>query len=645
MSDKETIEVANVSTDDDDSGGETVELPVLDVLTGRAFLTGKSGSGKSNTASVVAEKLLDRGFSLLLVDIEGEYYGLKEEYEILHAGADEECDIQVSEEHAGKLASLALEQNVPIILDLSGFLDEGDARDLLKAVARQLFAKEKKLKQPFLMVVEEIHEYVPEGGGMDECGKMLVKVAKRGRKHGLGVAGISQRPADVKKDFITQCDWLVWHRLTWQNDTRVVKRVLGDSYADAIEDMGDGEGFLMTDWGEQIRRVQFHRKETFDAGATPGLEDVERPDLKSVSNDLVSELQTISEEQAARDDEIARLENELAEREQRIAELKEELAEARDLSDMAEQFASAMTAQAEPRYSPTEQRDLREYAEREGPTPEAESSPEAEEEPTKARPDIADAMPPEQRAIVEDAAAANGAGVGEVTVPPDGAEAAAGPDDGAGGGEDPGDDDGETPDGPERDAGETGAEPDPGGGEPAPDAGGDDADTPARSASPTTGGGDAPESSSLVQRATEEVTGGDDTGATPPAAAAENGYPGSEAAGERPDGSAPDPAAVAADLRSRVTALDPVARRMLASYRDTGVATPEAVHDAAGESGERPAAYSYNRELRREGFVVHVGGGRYAYALPSLVAADTGGGLDDDKRRQLVGEVEAALTW
>ena len=240
--DKETIAIGEVSRGDD--AGTPVELPVVDVLTGRSFVTGKSGSGKSNSASVICEKLLDQGYGILIVDIDGEYYGLKEEYEILHVGADEECDLQVNVEHAEKIAELALEQNVPIILDVSSFLDESEARELLTAVTKQLFAKEKKLKQPFLMLVEEVHEYIPEGGGLDECGRMLIKVGKRGRKHGLGIVGISQRPADVKKDFITQCDWLVWHRLTWNNDTKVVSRILGSDYADHIEEMDDGECFL-----------------------------------------------------------------------------------------------------------------------------------------------------------------------------------------------------------------------------------------------------------------------------------------------------------------------------------------------------------------------------------------------------------------
>jgi hypothetical protein len=350
----ETITVADVSDgiggEGDAEPGTEVDLPVVDILTGRGFVTGKSGSGKSNTASVVIEKLLSNNFPVLIVDTDGEYYGLKERFELLHAGADDECDIQVSSEHAEKLAGLALEQNVPIILDVSGYLNEGDAQELVTEVAKNLFAKEKKLKKPFLMLVEECHEYIPEGGGMDEAGKMLIKIGKRGRKHGLGIVGISQRPADVKKDFITQCDWLVWHRLTWRNDTKVVGRILGSEYADAIEDMGNGEGFLVTDWSESIRRVQFRKKRTFDAGATPGLDDFERPDLKSVDGTLVSELQNISDEKARHESRLADLRQELDKKDARIRELERELEDARDLSQMADQFAQAMFQKAEAPY-------------------------------------------------------------------------------------------------------------------------------------------------------------------------------------------------------------------------------------------------------------------------------------------------------
>jgi prefoldin subunit 5 len=329
-----------------DADGD-VRMPVVDVLTGRGFITGKSGSGKSSSGSVILEELLDRGLSALVVDVDGEYWGLKEDYEILHVGADEECDLQVGPEHGSKLAELALAESVPIILDVSGFLDADRANALLRETAQALFTKEKKRKRPFLMLVEEIHEYIPEGGGLDATGELLVKIGKRGRKHGLGIAGISQRPADVKKDFITQCDWLLWHRLTWDNDTKVVRRVVDSDTADAVQDLADGEGFLMADWrDEAITRVQVRRKRTFDAGATPDLDAVGRPDLKAVSGDLVDELEAISEAEQRRQDEIAQLEAENEDLRKTIEKLQDELERARDMSDMAEQFSEAMLASA-----------------------------------------------------------------------------------------------------------------------------------------------------------------------------------------------------------------------------------------------------------------------------------------------------------
>ncbi|APW99268.1 hypothetical protein CHINAEXTREME_16470 [Halobiforma lacisalsi AJ5] len=324
--------------------GDDLYLPVVELLTGRGFVTGKSGSGKSNTASVIAEELLEAGFPLLIVDTDGEYYGLKEEYEMLHAGADEECDIQIGPEHAEQMAELALEENVPIILDVSGYLDEDVADELLRKIARQLFVKEKKLKKPFLLVVEEVHEYIPEGGGVGETGNLLIKISKRGRKHGLGILGISQRPADVKKDFITQANWLVWHRLTWNNDTKVVGRIIDTEYSELVSDLNDGQAFVQTDWTDvEVRKVQFRRKRTFDAGATPGLDDFERPDLKSVSDSLVGDLEKISERKEREQDRINELENELEKKEKRIETLEDELESARDVSSAARQMADALT--------------------------------------------------------------------------------------------------------------------------------------------------------------------------------------------------------------------------------------------------------------------------------------------------------------
>ncbi|WP_338741800.1 ATP-binding protein [Haloplanus salilacus] len=589
--DTETITVADVSEgpggDTDADPGTPVSLPVVELLTGRGFVTGKSGSGKSNTASVLVENLLANNFPVLVVDTDGEYYGLKEEFELLHAGADDECDIQVSPEHAEKIASLALESNVPIILDVSGYLDDEVAKELLLSVAKHLFAKEKKLKKPFLMLVEEVHEYIPEGGGLDETGKMLIKIGKRGRKHGLGIVGISQRPADVKKDFITQCDWLVWHRLTWNNDTNVVSRIIDAEHANAVEDLGDGEAFLMTDWSESVRRVQFHRKRTFDAGATPGLDDFERPELKSVSDDLVSDLREISDEQERRESELADLRQELDRKEARIEELEAELAEARDLSRMADQFAQAMLQKAEAPYRGGDGRN-------------------------RAR---ASAMAADQIEL-------------DAYEPGDAA-----PDEPADTTRDEGSDDGDSgADEPDRPAIEPGdwppsasvSEVDPADGgttDPTTPGSGDDADA---------GDSNAPVGGQA------DVTFDAESGASERAGA--DGPDRTTAAtthGTRE--------AVVADLRSTIEALPDISRRMLAHYRRERTADPVDAHVAAGGTPDQPMAYGRNRPLRTDGFVEHVDEGRYRYALRDRVAAAFDGHLDGDALDETVRDVERSF--
>jgi len=331
-----------------DTSGDSTRLPIVDVLTGRAFITGKSGSGKSNSASVVIEELLSEGHAVLIVDADGEYRGLKEQYEVLHVGAGEACDLQVGPEHSGRLAEIALTQNVPVVLDVSEYLDDEEARTLIQRTTDALYKKEADQRRPFLLVVEEVHEYLPEGPALDEIGQTLIRVAKRGRKRGLGLVGISQRPADVKKSFITQCDWLVWHRLTWDNDTKVVGRVVGPEAASAVQDLGDGESIVVSDWLEESPAlVQWRRKKTVDLGATPGLGETEDIELKSISSGIVEELEEISREEQRRQDRIARLEEQLDNRSERVTELEEELERARDMSDMAKQLADSLSASAD----------------------------------------------------------------------------------------------------------------------------------------------------------------------------------------------------------------------------------------------------------------------------------------------------------
>lgn len=251
--------------------GETT-IPLDDVVTGRGFLTGKSGSGKSNSAAVLVEEVLRRGIPALIVDADGEYVSLKDEFEVLHAGAGPDADVVVDASDSPTIARTALAERVPVILDTSDFSDRGVSEKLVEDTLLELFLQEKREQFPFLVVLEECHEYVPERGGPD-VKDVVIKIAKRGRKRGLGIIGLSQRPADVAKAFITQADWLAWHRLTWPNDTAVVKDVLDADAADTVTSLDDGESLVVADWFDDVRRVQWRRKDTPDLGESPDVRD------------------------------------------------------------------------------------------------------------------------------------------------------------------------------------------------------------------------------------------------------------------------------------------------------------------------------------------------------------------------------------
>lgn len=272
-----------------------LSLPVIEVLTGRGAIFGKSGSGKSNTASVVVEELLEKGFPMLIVDIEGEYATLSDRYDVVTVGDGDGYDHPLFEIDPGDVVDFCLDQHRPVVIDISEVLEIERAERVITDVLKLLFSREKHENKPFLVLVEEVHEFLPQQGGLDDIGEMLIRIAKRGRKRGVGLLGMSQRPASVDKNFITQCDWLVFHRLTWENDTRVVKSILGSDYAEDVKDLGTGSAYLLADWEEAVRQVHFRRKKTKDAGDTPSLQASERRDLTSPTDQTETVASTAEE--------------------------------------------------------------------------------------------------------------------------------------------------------------------------------------------------------------------------------------------------------------------------------------------------------------------------------------------------------------
>jgi len=122
------------------------------------------------------------------------------------------------------------------IIDISGLPNE-IAGPLTAVIARLLFqykiwqTKEEREADPVLFVCEEAHRYVPNHGEAQykEAQEAIRRIAKEGRKYGLGLMLVSQRPSDVESTVLSQCNsWLVM-RLSNASDQEHVARFLPDS--------------------------------------------------------------------------------------------------------------------------------------------------------------------------------------------------------------------------------------------------------------------------------------------------------------------------------------------------------------------------------------------------------------------------------
>lgn len=133
--------------------------------------------------------------------------------------------------------------NAPIrILDISGLPTEV-AGPLTAALARLLFSyklaetREERERDPILLVCEEAHRYVPDRGEAQYAAAQdaIRRIAREGRKYGIGLMLVSQRPSDVESTVLSQCNsWLVL-RLTNGRDQEHVGRFLPDSMAALIK--------------------------------------------------------------------------------------------------------------------------------------------------------------------------------------------------------------------------------------------------------------------------------------------------------------------------------------------------------------------------------------------------------------------------
>lgn len=124
------------------------------------------------------------------------------------------------------------------IVDLSGVPNEV-AGAASSAIARTLFSiklwqsREERERNPVLLVCEEAHRYVPNRGEAqyEAAQDAIRRLAKEGRKYGIGLMLVSQRPSEVESTVLSQCNSWIVLRITNDSDRSHVQSVLPDSLA------------------------------------------------------------------------------------------------------------------------------------------------------------------------------------------------------------------------------------------------------------------------------------------------------------------------------------------------------------------------------------------------------------------------------
>jgi hypothetical protein len=105
-------------------------------------------------------------------------------------------------------------------------------------------------RTPFVLVCDEAHLYLPVKDDADAVEKQALyafeRIAKEGRKYGVSLLVVSQRPSDVSRTILSQCNNFLVLRLTNDQDQNVVRRLMPDALAGILD------GLPLLDIGEAV---------------------------------------------------------------------------------------------------------------------------------------------------------------------------------------------------------------------------------------------------------------------------------------------------------------------------------------------------------------------------------------------------------
>lgn len=259
---------------------DTLSLP-LDFVTSTQAILAQKGKGKTHTAIVEAEDLLEAGQQIVVLDPTDAWHGLRSSVDGKRAGypiavfGGDHGDVALEPGGGKVLAEAVVAERFSAIIsteNLSGAEELRFVADFLE----DLYRRNRAAMHLFVDEADLFAPQKPFGGEMRTCGAMD-NIVRRGRKKGIGCTLITQRSSVLNKNVLSQADMLVALGCSHPRDIDAIAEWVKRhaSPARAVEMMNSlpslprGEAWIWNPAAEIFKRVSIRDRRTFDSGATP----------------------------------------------------------------------------------------------------------------------------------------------------------------------------------------------------------------------------------------------------------------------------------------------------------------------------------------------------------------------------------------
>lgn len=140
--------------------------------------------------------------------------------------------------------------------------------------ALQRYRKLNNVTLPTVLIVEEAHTFAKRYNADVEtydaasiCCKVFERIAREGRKHGLGLVLSSQRPSELSPTVISQCNTFLLHRISNDRDQELVKRLLPDNLRGLLRELPSlpSQYAILLGWASElpvlVKMRELHEKQ------------------------------------------------------------------------------------------------------------------------------------------------------------------------------------------------------------------------------------------------------------------------------------------------------------------------------------------------------------------------------------------------